>query len=190
METGILEIVGQVAGIGGIAFGIFLLIFREVIRKNIFPTLTREQSYKVIRLLLTLTFLISLFGITAWLFSQYITGKEKEGKKVFSWNDLKTEYYEPFDTTFKDPESLKRIYGGVWRIFENDPETPYWSSAITDNGYYCLKNDKEKQAVHYIHISSQEKDLSESPVSMEVMPSSTTNSFLSSAGILYRFDKN
>ena len=37
MEEQVLQAVGKVAGIGGIAFGVFLLLFREVIRKKYIP---------------------------------------------------------------------------------------------------------------------------------------------------------
>jgi hypothetical protein len=69
VDTGVLKIVGQVAGIGGIAFGVVLLVFRDVIRKNIFPTLTKEQSYRLIRLIVLLTFVIAALGILAWVYT-------------------------------------------------------------------------------------------------------------------------
>jgi nitrate reductase gamma subunit len=47
MGTDILKVAGAVAGIGGIAIGTLLLIFREVIRKNIFSTLTKSDSYRL-----------------------------------------------------------------------------------------------------------------------------------------------
>jgi hypothetical protein len=69
VETSVLKVVGQVAGIGGIALGVLLLVFREVIRKNIFGTLTRDQSYQLIRLIIILTFAIAVVGIVAWVYS-------------------------------------------------------------------------------------------------------------------------
>ena len=44
METDTLKTVGQVAGVGGIALVVFLRLFREVIRKSIFPTLARKTT--------------------------------------------------------------------------------------------------------------------------------------------------
>ena len=37
MNTELLKILGQVAGIGGVGAGILLIIYKEIIRKNIFP---------------------------------------------------------------------------------------------------------------------------------------------------------
>ncbi len=63
-----IEIAAKTAGIGGLAFGVLLIIFREVIRKNIFPSLAQIQAYKIIRLIIILTFLISISGIIAWVY--------------------------------------------------------------------------------------------------------------------------
>ncbi|MGR2740925.1 DUF4019 domain-containing protein [Billgrantia sp. Q4P2] len=65
-----LQVVGQVAGIGGLALGVLLLVFREVIRKNIFPNLDQSQAYRLILLIVVLTFVIATFGIGSWLYVQ------------------------------------------------------------------------------------------------------------------------
>lgn len=58
---------GLIAGIGGIALGVFLILFREVIRKNIFPQLTKSQGFIVILSLLTLVSAIAAFSIYAYI---------------------------------------------------------------------------------------------------------------------------
>jgi hypothetical protein len=68
MDTGILSTVGKIAGIGGLALGVLLLIFKDVIRKNIFPNLSQTQAFRIIRLILVLTFLTAIAGIFAWVF--------------------------------------------------------------------------------------------------------------------------
>jgi hypothetical protein len=70
--TATLKVVGQVAGIGGIALGVLMLIFREVIRKNIFPNLAQIQAYRIIRLVVVLTFLIAASGVAAWVYVQRV----------------------------------------------------------------------------------------------------------------------
>lgn len=69
MEASLLKTVGQVAGIGGLALGVFLLLFRDVIRRNIFPSLSKEHAYKIIRLFLLLTFALAFGGIAAWVYT-------------------------------------------------------------------------------------------------------------------------
>lgn len=66
----VLEIVSRVAGIGGLSIGLILLIFREVIHKNVFPTLTQEQAYKILNRIIILVTLVALTGIGAWIVSE------------------------------------------------------------------------------------------------------------------------
>lgn len=65
----ILEVVGKVAGIAGLGIGAMLLIFREVIRRNIFPKLEKDHAYKIIRLIVILVWSIAVLGIFAWVYS-------------------------------------------------------------------------------------------------------------------------
>ncbi len=67
MEAELLKTLAQVAGIGGIALGVFLLLFRDVIRKRIFPQLTRQQAYRILVLALVLTWSVAIAGIVAWI---------------------------------------------------------------------------------------------------------------------------
>lgn len=66
------QTLGKIAGLAGISIGVLLVIFREIIRKNIFPNLNNEQAYKIIRLVIILTFLISLICIFFWFIPQVI----------------------------------------------------------------------------------------------------------------------
>ena len=66
----LLNSLGQVAGIGGVALGVLLLLFRDVIRKKIFPQLTKRQGYRVVLLFLILTWSVAIAGIIAWMTTQ------------------------------------------------------------------------------------------------------------------------
>jgi tetratricopeptide (TPR) repeat protein len=91
MDMELLKIVGQVAGIGGIALGVLLLVFRDVVRKKIFPMLTKEQAYKLLRSALLLTCLIALAGIGAWVWvSTHIDGGVNVTVKIA--NELRQEF--------------------------------------------------------------------------------------------------
>jgi hypothetical protein len=72
MEEHVLIAVGKVAGIGGLALGVFLLLFREVIRKKIFPTLPHLEAYRLIRQFMFLTFGLALFGLGSWTYISVI----------------------------------------------------------------------------------------------------------------------
>lgn len=67
MDYEFFKIAGAIAGIGGLALASVVYIFREVIRKQIFPQLTREQAYKLLNLIVVLIFIIGVLGIAAYL---------------------------------------------------------------------------------------------------------------------------
>jgi hypothetical protein len=66
MEIQLLQAVGKIAGIGGLALGVFVLLFEEVIRKNIFPMLSDDHASGLIRQFMYLTFGVAVMGIVAW----------------------------------------------------------------------------------------------------------------------------
>jgi hypothetical protein len=57
---------GMIAGIAGIALGVFVILFRKVINKRFFTKLSSKQSFIVILLFLILVWSISLFSITVY----------------------------------------------------------------------------------------------------------------------------
>jgi len=69
MESKILSSVGKVAGLGGIALGVLLLIFQGVLQQKFLPQagLESAQAFAVILSLMILTFGIAGIGVIAWL---------------------------------------------------------------------------------------------------------------------------
>jgi len=72
MDGELLKIVGTIAGIGGISLGVLYLLLKEIIRKKIFPTLTNNHAYSILRLIIVVICGVSFVGIIAWAFLQYI----------------------------------------------------------------------------------------------------------------------
>jgi hypothetical protein len=70
MHDDILERLGRIAGVAGIALGVTLLVFRDVLKKRIFPKLTRAQATHLLRLVIVLTWSIALAGLAAWIWVQ------------------------------------------------------------------------------------------------------------------------
>src|SRR5687768_87945 len=62
-----LEVIGKIVGIGGFAIVFALLIFRNVVRQKIFPTLTKQQGFILLVTIVSLTSIIACFGIGAWV---------------------------------------------------------------------------------------------------------------------------
>ena len=63
MDAALLKTLAQIAGIGGLRLGVVLLLFRDVIRKNIFPRLGVQEAYKLLRLIVILVFIIGVAGL-------------------------------------------------------------------------------------------------------------------------------
>lgn len=85
MDSNFFKIAGVVAGIGGIAIATVVLIFREVIRKEIFPQLTKHQAYNLLNRIIVLTFVIGVLGIGA-----YIVTAKRDGGAVASNQNITT----------------------------------------------------------------------------------------------------
>jgi hypothetical protein len=68
MDVEVLKTVGQVAGIGGLALGVFLLLFRDIIRKNIFPKLPAAEAYRLLRLITGAVWSVAIVGVLAWVY--------------------------------------------------------------------------------------------------------------------------
>ena len=67
----ILKTMGAVAGIGGLALGVFLILFRDFLRKLLLPKLGKEQAYRLLRLFLVLVWSIAVIGIAAWVVLEF-----------------------------------------------------------------------------------------------------------------------
>ncbi|WP_106791158.1 hypothetical protein [Aquimarina sp. Aq78] len=63
----IFKTISAVAGIGGVSLGVLLIIFKEVIRKKIFPKLDRSQSYRIIRAIIFYTFITAIIGLVSYV---------------------------------------------------------------------------------------------------------------------------
>ncbi|WP_417600646.1 carboxypeptidase-like regulatory domain-containing protein [Owenweeksia hongkongensis] len=128
MNIEALENLGKIAGIAGISIGALVLIFGSVIRKNIFPGLTKEQGYTVIRMMIIGACVLALVGIAAWIYvdvqknqrdkeailvSKYITGhvKDADGKPVVSAEVEVAQYPEAFDRTDGSGKFAVRLNG-------------------------------------------------------------------------------
>jgi hypothetical protein len=61
LET--LKTFGQVAGIGGIAVGVALFVFRDIIRKTVLRNLSPELSYRLMRLVIGAVWSIAVIGM-------------------------------------------------------------------------------------------------------------------------------
>lgn len=79
-ELDILKIFGQIAAPAGVAIGAFLYIGRDILAKNIFPTVTKDHAYRIIIAIALMAWSIALAGIGSWTYVEAIAKKEKDEK--------------------------------------------------------------------------------------------------------------
>ncbi|HVU97732.1 MAG TPA: carboxypeptidase-like regulatory domain-containing protein [Puia sp.] len=74
MEVNFVKEWGLIAGFAGLALGVFLILFREVIRQKIFPVLTKRQGYTVILLFMCMVWSLSGYSIYLYFHDKGTTG--------------------------------------------------------------------------------------------------------------------
>ena len=68
MNPETIKALGEIAGLAGVSVGLALLLFRDVVHKAIFPKLSAINAYRLLRLLITLSFSLAVMGIAAWAY--------------------------------------------------------------------------------------------------------------------------
>ncbi len=94
---------GLIAGVAGIGLGVFLVLFREVIRKKIFPLLTKKQGFQLIIIFMLLVWSIASFSLYIY-FNQSggQNGLEYKGtSKKTSWDYKKSVFQKLIDLVGK-----------------------------------------------------------------------------------------
>lgn len=67
-EQQLLLNLAKIAGIGGLALGVFFLLFRKIIRKEIISTLGQKESFWVILVFMVLVWSIAIVGMGVWVY--------------------------------------------------------------------------------------------------------------------------
>jgi hypothetical protein len=187
MNAEIIRIAGQIAGIGGLAIGALLLVFRDVIRKEIFPNLTREHGYKIIRLIIVLTFFIALAGIAAWGWVQTRESALPDPRKEPSANigQFRRIYYQGFQFSEDNATAVAQARREGWLIGKSGD----WEGHVSD-GKYRLCNVSGSESASYTarmshEVSDKKTSLRDAMVSVRVRVEPPNGTY-SGAGILFR----
>ena len=180
-EYSILEKVGQIAGIGGLSLGVLLLIFKEILRKNIFPSLNRKQAYSIIKLIIILTFVVAIAGIMAWVWSETFNNKKIiNDVHVPEQDNFRRIYFQGFDDVPTDELNQMWLKGasGDWR-----------GELLKSEYRICNISQSESASFtstfRFIKSEGHVEDLSNSKVTVKVKIE-PPNAKYSSAGILFR----
>ncbi|WP_137009476.1 hypothetical protein [Aquitalea aquatilis] len=71
-----LESISHIAAPAGLSIGTFLYILRDVVAKNIFPNLTKQQAFRIILFVVFSAWTMGLASIAAWV---YVTVSNSSG---------------------------------------------------------------------------------------------------------------
>jgi hypothetical protein len=93
MEAALLETMGKVAGIGGLALGVLLLALRQVLQTGVFSKLSGKDSFRLLRLVTILTFIVAVAGLGAWAWAELPAGNDatatiEAGRDVSAGGDV------------------------------------------------------------------------------------------------------
>jgi len=149
MEANILKIVGQIAGLGGLSLGIVLILFKEIIKKEIFPKLTKKQAHSILRLILILSWLTGIFGLSIWAYVEI--GKNKEKKTISPNSNYKSiDSTKPslkfvdIDTETGNSVEFKLKNSGNDTAFLTHVEIIFYAHHIVWNPCYMVANHEYK----------------------------------------------
>jgi hypothetical protein len=67
VSMSVLTSLGQIAGLGGIAVGMVVLIYRDVLRNRLLARLSASQSFQILTLIIVLAWGIGVAGVVGWL---------------------------------------------------------------------------------------------------------------------------
>lgn len=107
LET--LKSFGQIAAPAGLAIGAFLYVARDIIAKNIFPTLTKQHAYQVVVVLAFMAWTVALGGIAAWTYvTTHSSAKadsaiDQPAAAQAILNDLSARDFDAVYARFNDP---------------------------------------------------------------------------------------
>jgi len=81
VSLGILGTLGQVGGVTGIALGLVTVVFRDLLRKVIFPKLDDNQAFRLLRLIALLTWSLGLVGLGTSAYGVWVEHADSQAKE-------------------------------------------------------------------------------------------------------------
>jgi hypothetical protein len=155
MDSALLKTVGEIAGIGGISLGVVLLLFRDVIKKNIFPKLGVPEAYKLLRLIIILAFAIGIAGLGAWVLTK-LEAPASSFTSVTNIGTIQNEFLTVMGQPLNDPALEKLIHQALDLTAKGDGKAsiPVYLQAIEKAPLPALYNNL---AVAYAQQNADQK---------------------------------
>jgi hypothetical protein len=153
MNLELLKSVAQIAAPAGIGIGAFLYIGRDVIAKNIFPGLTKQQSFRIIMFVVFSFWTVALAGIAAWTYVN-LSSATSHATTTTAYPPLSMDMLK--NLTYKiDGDSI--TLGDGRREFIPDVDKGFHEKAIavflTDHAFGDLDSDGSNDAIAVLQVS-------------------------------------
>jgi hypothetical protein len=130
MDAEFVRIAGKVAGIGGLAIGALLILYRDVIRRNIFPQMSKGQAYGLLRLIIILAWSVAIIGIAAWVIVATFPSIVAKGKTVLPSTPAPTTALMPTSKSSPTPSASSQ---SPTHVPSNKPSTIPTRDSQPDN---------------------------------------------------------
>jgi hypothetical protein len=82
MNTTFFKTLGETAGLAGLTIGMILLLYREIVRKNVFPTLGKRDAYRLLRAIAVLSWSVAIVGILCWAWSISLERRRQDAPQL------------------------------------------------------------------------------------------------------------
>lgn len=137
MNADLLKTLGQIAGIGGFALGVFLILFRDIIRKQIFPQLTKQHAFSLLRLIVILVWSFAVIGIAAWFWAERekIYGPPKLKASLSTFLVSKNEESKNLEIIVNNESKSKDVVSKI--VYSRGPSSTEMG-LITSCCMYCM----------------------------------------------------
>ena len=151
----LMETLGQIAGLGGIAIGSFLMMGRDILRKKIFPSLTKAQSFKILNTLILLTWSLSVIGLAGWIYLESVKSNKSEHVETGIPNTGRLSDADIISKTDELIAILNRRAERIVTYLENKKNN---SSILFNNDYQgiddVVDNFKRLHEAHITHLKA------------------------------------
>ena len=97
LENVVLETFARIAGIGGVAVGVLLILFREVLRRTVFSKISPDHSFQLLRLVVVFTGIVAIGGLATWA----VAARRNNDSEAAGSASRLTAIRAPIDNMFK-----------------------------------------------------------------------------------------
>jgi hypothetical protein len=150
----------ELAGIAGLGVGALILIYRDVLAKNIFSTMSKKDSYRIIRLMIILVWTVAILTLVF-----RFTGKQSLVDGEWKFDSAMADLSLELGSSQITPANLSRVRMSVTTIEEHmESHSSDLSATYSELGRAYLEMGYPDRAVEYFWGSIDKAAASNDPM--------------------------